>query len=29
VGLENTYLVTAGGFEILTPLDDGVLRCDG
>jgi len=29
VGLENTYLVTAGGFEILTPLDDGVLRCSG
>jgi len=29
VGLENTYLVTADGFEILTPLDEGVLRCGG
>ena len=29
VGLENTYLVTADGFETLTPLDEGVLRCDG
>ena len=28
VGLENTYLVTANGFETLTPLDEGVLRCD-
>ena len=29
VGLENTYLVTADGFETLTPLDEGVLRCGG
>jgi len=29
VGIENTYLVTADGFETLTPLDEGVLRCDG
>jgi Xaa-Pro aminopeptidase len=29
VGLENTYLVTAAGFETLTPLDEGVLRCGG
>jgi Xaa-Pro aminopeptidase len=29
VGLENTYLVTADGFETLTPLDENVLRCDG
>ncbi|HEY5190485.1 MAG TPA: M24 family metallopeptidase, partial [Candidatus Deferrimicrobium sp.] len=29
VGLENTYMVTADGFETLTPLDEGVLRCDG
>jgi Xaa-Pro aminopeptidase len=28
VGLENTYLVTSDGFEALTPLDEGVLRCD-
>jgi len=29
VGLENTYLVTEDGFEVLTPLDEGVLRCSG
>jgi Xaa-Pro aminopeptidase len=29
VGLENTYLVTADGFETLTPLPEVVLRCDG
>ncbi|GAB4245907.1 MAG: Xaa-Pro peptidase family protein [Deltaproteobacteria bacterium] len=29
VGLENTYLVTADGFETLTPLDESVLRCGG
>ncbi len=28
VGIENTYLVTADGFEKLTPLEEGVLRCD-
>jgi len=29
VGLENTYLVTETGFEVLTPLEEGVIRCDG
>lgn len=28
VGIENTYLVTGDGFETLTPLDEGVLRCE-
>jgi Xaa-Pro aminopeptidase len=27
VGLENTYLVTGNGFETLTPLEEGILRC--
>jgi Xaa-Pro aminopeptidase len=27
VGLENTYLVTGDGFEKLTPLEEGILRC--
>ena len=27
VGLENTYLVTGTGFETLTPLEEGILRC--
>jgi len=29
VGLENTYLVTEDGFEVLTLLDESVLRCGG
>jgi Xaa-Pro dipeptidase len=29
VGLENTYLVTGDGFEKLTPLEEGILRCGG
>jgi Xaa-Pro dipeptidase len=29
VGLENTYLVTADGFETLTPLPEVVFRCAG
>jgi len=29
VGLENTYLVTESGFETLTPLEEGIIRCDG
>jgi len=29
VGLENTYLVTETGFEVLTPLAEGIIRCDG
>jgi Xaa-Pro aminopeptidase len=27
VGVENTYLVTGTGFETLTPLSEGILRC--
>jgi Xaa-Pro aminopeptidase len=27
VGLENTYLVTGDGYEKLTPLEEGILRC--
>lgn len=29
VGLENTYLVTGDGFEVLTPLEENILRCGG
>jgi Xaa-Pro dipeptidase len=29
VGLENTYLVTENGFETLTPLAEGIIRCGG
>jgi len=29
VGVENTYLVTETGYEVLTPLEEGIIRCDG